>query len=198
MKPREKEALQFRVGLLGILPMIWRRIVVPAGYTFWDLHVAIQDAMGWTDSHLHAFRVANPETRHQDFIGIPDDEGFDELDTLPGWEIPVQKYLSYDNPLCLYEYDFGDSWLHEVVLEAYLPAPKKLPICLAGERACPPEDVGGTHGYEEFLAVIRDPGHEEHESMLEWVGGSFDPEVFDPKRVSFGSPKERWRMAFDG
>lgn len=99
--------------------------------------------------------------------------------------------------MCLYEYDFGDSWLHEVVLEAHVPAPKKLPICLGGERACPPEDVGGPHGYEEFLAAIKDPRHEEHESMLEWVGGGFDPEVFDAEKVSFDPPKKRWRMAFE-
>ena len=196
MSRRDRQALQFRIGLLGILPMIWRRILVPADYTFWDFHVAIQDAMGWTDSHLHAFRVTNRETRHEDLVGIPDDEG-EMPATLPGSEIPIQKYLDYYNPLCLYEYDFGDSWLHEVVLEAYVTTSKKVPVCLAGERACPPEDVGGVPGYENFLAVIKNPNHEEHESMLEWVGGSFDPEAFDPKQVSFDSPKERWRLAFE-
>jgi hypothetical protein len=81
----------------------------------------------------------------------------------------------------VYEYDFGDSWEHEILVEKILPAEAETayPLCLRGKRACPPEDVGGVWGYEEFLEAIGDPTQEEHESYLEWVGGDFDPEAFD-------------------
>jgi hypothetical protein len=85
-----------------------------------------------------------------------------------------------------YEYDFGDGWEHKIVLEKILPYEKdmQLPQCLAGERACPPEDCGGAFGYADFLEVIMEPSHPEHESMLEWAGGDFDPEHFDLKETN--------------
>ncbi len=85
-----------------------------------------------------------------------------------------------------YEYDFGDSWEHEVMFEGSPPAdPKsKYPLCVEGERACPPEDCGGVWGYADFLEAIRNPKYEEHESMLEWIGGKFDPEKFDPGKAT--------------
>jgi len=114
--------------------------------------------------------------------------------------IPISAYFSLQNPHALYTYDFGDGWEHSVTLEAILPQEPGLdyPRCLGGERACPPEDCGGTYGYAEFLAAIRDPEHEEHQSMLEWVGGAFDPEHFRPEAVQFDDPGERWRVALAG
>jgi Plasmid pRiA4b ORF-3-like protein len=81
----------------------------------------------------------------------------------------------------VYEYDFGDGWEHVVLLEKVLPPEQGVdyPRCTAGKRACPPEDVGGVWGYESFLETIRDPSHPEHDDMLEWAGGEFDPEQFD-------------------
>ena len=86
----------------------------------------------------------------------------------------------------LYEYDFGDGWEHELLLEKMLPKDMetRYPICLAGKRACPPEDCGGIWGYSDFLAAIRDPTHPEHDEMLEWVGGEFDPDAFDADEVN--------------
>jgi hypothetical protein len=110
--------------------------------------------------------------------------------------------VHFDRPgaTARYEYDFGDGWQHEVTLEAIVPAQagRRYPICLAGERACPPEDCGGVPGYENLLEVMRDPEHEEYESMLQWVGGRFTPERFDPRTVKFDDPRKRWKLAFGG
>ena len=187
--------LQIRVDLRGTQPGIWRRIQIAAQSTFWDLHVAIQDAMGWTDSHLHAFRVMDLETGQMRELGIPDDDG--GLGIEPGWEHEVTDLLSVAQPRAVYEYDFGDSWEHDVVLEDVLPGDGgEYPRCVDGERACPPEDVGGVPGFEEFLAAITDPDAEEHDSCLEWVGGSFDAARFDPRAVPFQDPDERWEEVF--
>jgi len=185
---------QFKIELLGVEPPIWRRIQVPGNYTFWDLHVAIQDAMGWLDYHLHEFRIAGSSV----VVGIPDIDGDDPSDFRPGWEVGIGDFFSPTCPLAVYEYDFGDSWLHEVRLEDVYDVEKGVvyPRCLGGARRCPPEDCGGTYGYEDFLRAIGDPTDPERDSLLEWIGGSFDPEEFDPSKVHFDDPRERWRIAF--
>ena len=198
MRRKYDRVYQFKIVLKGIEPPIWRRIQVPDYYTFWDLHVAIQDAMGWLDYHLHAFEITNPATLKRDTIGIPDEDWQDVFPTLAGWQIPVDMYLAPDNRVMDYLYDFGDSWEHTVTLEKVLPRDRSVryPVCLAGKRRCPPEDCGGIYGYEDMLRILADPGDEEYESTLTWVGGSYDPEAFDPKKVHFDDPQERWRIAF--
>jgi len=194
-----KEVLQIRISLVGIVPPIWRRIQIPSTYSFWDLHVAIQDAIGWYDSHFHVFRLADLRRGSLVEVGIPDDEYEVGQRTLPGWEIPIEEYLHHVFPAAVYEYDFGDGWIHVVQLEARLPARKgrSYPVCLAGEGKCPPEDCGGIGGYEELLAAIADPEHPEHDSLLEWVGGSYDPEEFKASDVVFDDPQVRWKNAFE-
>ena len=182
--------------LLGIKPPIWRRILVPDDYSFWDLHVAIQDAMGWTDCHLHMFRLKVARAGEV-AIGIPDDEGFEEIE--PGWETKVSDYLSLTNRKARYDYDFGDGGEHAIELEEIRPKKtrERLPACIGGRRACPPEDCGGPWGYtEKFLPAIRQPDHEEHASMVEWYGRPFDPERFDLDEVVFDSPEDRWKVSF--
>jgi hypothetical protein len=193
-----RSVLQFRVQLRDIEPPIWRRIQVPETYTFWDLHVAIQDAMGWRDYHLHEFRIRNPATGGEHRIGIPDEDELFNPEVETGWDLPVVFYLTRDNPRAEYEYDFGDSWIHDVVLEDVLPKGKgaKYPLCLEGGRKCPPEDCGGAPGYDDFLEAIMDPRHGEHAEMLVWAGGDFHPEEFDPQQVRFDDPKQRWKRAF--
>ncbi|MCI0622514.1 MAG: plasmid pRiA4b ORF-3 family protein [Acidobacteria bacterium] len=196
MKKSFSQIHQFKISLLGIRPQIWRRIEVPDTYTFWDLHVAIQDSMGWLDYHLHEFEIPNPETRQPDCIGIPDDEWDDDREVLAGWRTPIDSYFSLKNSLALYKYDFGDGWEHEVRLEgiAAREPKRKYPRCLEGARACPPEDVGGVSGYRDFLKAIKNPRHPEHLELLEWSGGgSFDPERFSAARIRFGNPKTRLR-----
>ena len=190
---------QFKITLRDIRPPIWRRIQVPGNYTFWDLHVAIQDAMGWYDAHLHCFEIINPRTGAKEEIGIPseDDMAFGTI-VLPGWKKKISEYFTGKNSKALYVYDFGDDWEHEVKLEKILPAEegRKYPVCTAGKRACPPEDCGGPWGYEDMLEVLADPKHERYAEIFEWVGGEFDPEEFDPDEVYFDDPKERLRDSF--
>jgi len=183
---------------MGIEPAIWRRIQMPADCTFWDLHVAIQDAMGWLDCHLHVFHVTDPITGQEELIGLPDDEGFLEEETVPGWERRVTQVLSVAHPRLEYEYDFGDDWQHAVVLEDVRPLVPQVryPRCVGGERACPPEDSGGVFGYLDLLGALADPQHEEHAGYREWVGGNYDPERFDPHSVEFEDPQHRWNAVF--
>ena len=191
---------QFKLLLSGIAPPIWRSIQVPETYSFWDLHVAIQDAMGWLDYHLHLFRVSNPVTGEVVQIGIPDEDAFEgDEPILPGWEIPIADYFSRPGVVAQYDYDFGDGWEHDLTFEAILPRQlsKKYPLCVGGARACPPEDCGGIGGYENLIKVMQTPSHEEYESTLQWLGGRFDSERFDPKRVKFDAPARRYELAFE-
>ena len=195
-----KRIYQFKIELDGVTPTIWRRIQVPDTYSFWDLHVAIQDAMGWLDYHLHAFRVQREHVPIPIEIGIPNDEYAVEGDpeTHPGWEVPITDFFYEVGNTADYEYDFGDGWRHGILLEGILLREKgqKYPRCIDGACACPPEDCGGIHGYYHVLEVLADPSDEEHESMLEWLGGKYDPQEFAPGKVKFDNPTKRWKRAF--
>lgn len=201
MKRKFSKVYQFKVTLKGIKPPIWRRIQVPEVYTFWDLHVAIQDAMGWLDYHLHEFTILNPSTGRKDEIGIPEDEPLMLWDKKvhAGWRCKIADYFSLENSRANYVYDFGDNWQHTIKLEKILPRDKdfEYPICIRGKREGPPEDCGGVWGYQELLEIIMDPTHEDHESTLDWIGDDFDPEYFDPAEVIFDDPQERWNIAFE-
>lgn len=191
--------LRFRVELRAIAPPIWREIEVPSNYSFWDLHVAIQDAMGWLDYHLHAFLPANNDDDEGEWeIGIPaDDELLGGRDMLASWTVPVIKHFKQAGDRMAYVYDFGDDWTHDVLLEEIIPADSVRPAaCTDGERACPPEDCGGPSGYQSLLEALADPAHDQHEEMKHWTGGAFDPERFDPGNVRFDDPQERWNRAF--
>jgi hypothetical protein len=200
MKSKGSGVYQFKITLQDVKPAVWRRIQTPAAYTFWDLHVAIQDAVGWRDAHLHEFRILEPKTHELDSIGIPDDDDFaGDKEVVPGWKRAISDYFSADNPTAKYVYDFGDDWNHEVIFEDALPAEQtsRYPICLDGRGACPPEDCGGPYGYAEFLRAIKKPGSPRGGELLEWVGGSFDPHGFDLKDVAFDDPEARWTWAFN-
>ncbi len=189
---------QFLVVLLGVDPLVWR-IDVPGRYSFWDLHVAIQDSMGWQDYHLHEFRLNDPASGEQVIIGIPfDDDPYGE-EIQPDHLMPISEYFVHNNEVALYKYDFGDGWRHIIAFEGWVQPEKGIqyPQCLSGERKCPPEDCGGPGGYGLFLEAIQNPGHEEHETYLAWIGGEFDPEDFDPEQVKFDNPEERWMNAFE-
>jgi len=179
--PQEIGALQIRVELVLVTAPVWRRLLVPGNYTFWDLHVAIQDAMGWRDKHLHQFAVDDPHGGERVRMGIPDESGFHGMnEVLAGWEYPLLAFLVKDAPPCLYTYDFGDDWQHEVVLEKILRPydTATLPRCLEGEGACPPEDCGGVPAWTE-------------------LAGTLDQvEDFDPQMIVFDSPRERWHRSF--
>ena len=187
---------QFKITLLGAEPPIWRRIQVE-NCTLDKLHEHIQTAMGWTNSHLHQFEIGGQPYGDPMLI----DENFMEMDYQDSTTTMLSRIVAERRKRFrfLYEYDFGDSWEHEVLFEGCPPAdPKvKYPICLEGERACPPEDVGGVWGYADFLEAIGDKNHEQHEEMLEWAGGRFNPNKFDAltatKAMKKGLPD--WRRA---
>ena len=164
---------QFKVTLRDSKPPIWRRIQVRSDTTLYKLHQTLQVVMGWSDYHLHQFVI------HGVYYGTPDPE-FD-YEVKNEKRVKLNQVISGEKEKFVYEYDFGDSWNHMILLEKILPLDQEVayPICPAGKRACPPEDCGGIWGYYDFLEAIQDPKHPEHDEMLEWVGGSFDPEEFD-------------------
>jgi hypothetical protein len=188
---QRRPVLRFKITLKDVKPPIWRRIEIPASATFWDLHVAIQDAMGWLDSHLHEFNVTD-QSGDKLRIGIPDDTGWGEP-TIPGWKRKVSPVFRRPGDKALYLYDFGDGWEHTLLLESIDQARPgiRYPVCVAGRRRCPPEDCGGPWGYGHILEVLADPQHEEHAGLLGWVGGRYDAEEFDPAAVVFDDPKQR-------
>lgn len=192
MARKSEKVYQFIITLREIKPPIRRRIQVPETYSFWDLHVAIQDSMGWTDTHLHNFDIVNPKTGRRQAIGIPDDDFMDQKIS-PGWKKMIADYFSPDNDKAVYIYDYGDDWIHDIKLEKILPRDTGVtyPLCVVGERACPPEDCGGPPGYEDFLEAIMDPKHENHNELIEWAGGYFDPEEFKLEDIDFDDPKQR-------
>ena len=164
---------QLKVILKGSNPPIWRRIHVRGDISLGRLHDVLQIVMGWTDTHLHQFIIGRSH------YGVPDPDDLMEVKNERRYKL--MQIAPREKMKFLYEYDFGDGWEHEILVEKILHPEQgaHYPVCLAGKRACPPEDVGGVFGYEDFLEAIRDPNNPEHDNMLEWVGGEFDPEAFD-------------------
>ena len=175
----ETLVFRFRITLRDIEPAIWRRIEVPDG-TLDDLHAHIQTSMGWTNSHLHEFTIRGQ--RFGDPWLLDDCDG--DYPFIDSRYTQLSRLLETVRPpfRFKYEYDFGDGWTHDVVYEGWQAA-KTSPVsprCTGGARSCPPEDVGGCMGYANFLEVIVDPEHEDHEHFVGWSGGNFDPERFRP------------------
>ena len=168
---------QLKVTLEGSKPTIWRRLLVPGVLTLGDLHYVLQIAIGWTDSHLHQFRVG--ETNYG-----PPDADMDWM--LDEEEITLDKLIPAEKFKFRYEYDFGDSWSHLILVEKILPAEpgRAYPSCIKGKMACPPEDCGGIWGYADFVDAIGDPNHPEHKNIKEWYEGDFDPEAFDIDEIN--------------
>jgi hypothetical protein len=171
-------AFELRVTLRGIDPPIWRRVRVPADIELPALHEVLQRVMGWTNSHLHEFRVGG--------VAFGDPEEEDDYGPIDERRVRLSQLVRHVGDLLTYVYDVGDDWEHDVVLERFVRDPGEAAalVCLGGTRACPPEDVGGTGGYSDFLAAIADPEHEEHDQCLEWVGGRFDPDGFDLEAIN--------------
>jgi len=171
-----QQVYQLKVVLLETEPPIWRRFLVPSSVTLHRLHLILQDVMGWTNSHLYSFRIGTKEYAEPD----PDNE-FNELDFKNSRRTKLGRLVTKKEDIFLYEYDFGDGWEHMLLVEDILERKPgiRYPVCLTGERACPPEDCGGTHGYAELMGIIADPDHEEYLDMITWLGGRFDPEALD-------------------
>ena len=166
--------VQLRIELQRIKPLVWRRVLVPDNVTLAKLHGILQWVMGWSNNHLHEYEIARQR------YGVPDDEFPADEPVNDERRVRLRPLIDKGLRRFTYLYDFGDGWEHTVTIEdVLLPKPgTHLVVCTAGENACPPEDVGGTHGYAEFLVAINNPAHEEHVDMLRWVGGAFDPAAF--------------------
>lgn len=203
--PRPKMLYQLKISLFDTAPSIWRRILIPTSATFWELHSAIQDVFQWNHSHLHQFFYYEKLFNKHLIFGIPTDE--DEMYDMivyPSWRHKISKYLNLEEPTLKYVYDLGDNWLHLIELENILPTEKgvKYPICIDGKLNSPPDDCGGTHGFDELLEVLADPTHEEYEETKQWVesikGCPFDPKQFDAREVTFMDPKVRLKESVGG
>lgn len=192
---------QFKVSLEWCDPPIWRRIQLSARSTFWDLHVALQDAMGWEDKHLHCFHVPSdsPSSFDQIAPAMRRNE-FTPAGQLDSAKLPIAAYFGEGRPPVRYVYDFGDDWAHQIVFENELPAnpDTKYPACLDGERACPPEDCGGAPGYEDLLRAVDDATHPEHTAKVAWLGRDWNPNSFEPTQVHFSDPQERLKQVSGG
>jgi hypothetical protein len=162
---------QLKITLRHGKPPIWRRVLVTSDMQLPFLHQILQAAMGWHDSHLHLFRVGDRclALPADDFEPLGDDERL----------VSLAQLAPRKGSRFVYEYDFGDGWEHDVLVEDVVVRDELDIRCLAGKRACPPEDCGGVGGYAELLAVLADPVHESHQEMMEWTGGPIDPEEFD-------------------
>lgn len=198
---------QIYIELYNSSPNIWRRIVIPKNYKFWDLHIAIQNAMGWDHAHLHEFIIPHegmtPPFYEEDIkfkIGDSSEEMIDFLNDeklsgpLDEIEISVSRVFSPTRPF-FYMYDFGDGWNHKVIVEDEYERESDIdyPICIGGEQACPPEDCGGLGGYYELQKILDNPHHKEHKEVKEWLSyinkPNFNPSKFDAKEVVFEDPK---------
>jgi hypothetical protein len=169
--------LELRIELEQSQPLIWRTVAVPDNITLVKLHSVIQAAMGWWGGHLHEFVIDHCHYGHRF-----DEDPFMDIgpELIDERRKKLLKVLGRKRQF-EYLYDFGDSWWHKIRVEGVLPlmTPRPQALCLAGEMACPPEDVGGLGGYFEFLEAVANPLHEEHDAIVEWCGGKFDPAHFD-------------------
>jgi hypothetical protein len=187
-KPPTIKTVALRIELLEVAPLVWRRVLVSDQWTLASLHHYLQWVLGWTDSHAHEFEVGDgliaPDWWIQEAGSEEEASRYRDERRVSLAAVASQIGLRGE---FLYRYDMGDGWEHRIVIEsppASTLSNPRLPVCIAGENACPPEDVGGPHGYELFLEILNNRGHEQHEDMVRWIGGVFDPKGFDLNRLN--------------
>ena len=181
MAKKPANTISLRIELLEVEPLVWRRVRVADTITLKALHRVLQTVMGWDNSHLHEYRLG--DTR----IGMIDvdsnDESSEPLEDEKAWTL--RAVMKTDAAEFEYDYDFADGWRHRVVIEPNRAALSNIsPLCVAGENACPPEDVGGPHGYQAFQQALANPQHPGHEGTVDWIGGIWDPKGFDLNHVN--------------
>jgi hypothetical protein len=181
----EEKVVQLKISLKNSTPPIWRRVLVKSSISFYELHYTIQIAMGWGNHHLYEFKIGDYR------IGITD-EDFDDPESATS-KIIVAKEVTLDEVISKgdfkkfsYEYDFGDGWMHSIVVEKTMPLDqdKYYPVCIKGKLNCPLEDCGGLYGYYNLLEIISNKKHPEYRDMVEWMGGRFDPTEFEVEDVN--------------
>ena len=183
---------ELKITLLGSKPPIWRRLQVPGDANLGWLHAVIQVAMGWTNSHLHHFLTRDArytDPRQNEDMGFGDEPDRDEA------KANLVQVAPHEGDQFGYEYDFGDSWEHEITVEQILPneaAAATTALILDGGCACPPEDCGGIRGYAELIKTLKNPKHPEHKTMKEWFGRPFDVKAFDVAKTNLWLRKLKW------
>jgi hypothetical protein len=173
---------QIQITLTNSNPIIWRRFLIQPYLSLSDFHMVIQIIMGWRNSHLHQF-IKN-ETFYSE--RLKDDASWEDLNNVDYKGLKISDLLVNENDKIDYEYDFGDSWHHDVILEKILLVSDKSQylICLDGKLSCPPEDCGGIWGYADLLQVFNNPKHKDYADLLDWLDGEFDPDHFDKEAVN--------------
>ena len=177
-----KKTYQIQIALRRSKPKIWRRILIPSDLLMPDFHIIIQITMGWTNSHLHQFiKNRTYYTERMDDLDF-----WDDADTVDYSKIKISDLLKKEKDKIIYEYDFGDSWEHDIILEKIEDngAHQNIPTCLTGKNNCPPEDCGGIWGYSDLLEILKHPDHEQYEEYVEWLGEEYDPKYFDKNEIN--------------
>jgi hypothetical protein len=185
----EKYQYQLKIQLRHAKPALWRKILVPDSLSLAQLHAILQMVMGWYNCHLHHFIVG------QRFYGDPQEAEYSSYSSLHDESsICLKEIFNKKQQKILYEYDFGDQWIHEILLEKVHPfdPAQELPFCLKGKGHCPPEDCGGVWGYFRLREILKNPQHPEYEESLRWVGDAFQPDEFDRDFVN--SLLKRWQQ----
>ncbi len=169
---------RLKVSLKGAKPPIWRRLEVRDDTPLNRLHWIIQVAMGWEGGHLYEFEIRGLRYTDAETASLDGDETADSA--------VLGSLIRGATDKFTYTYDFGDDWEHQVFVEKRLKSEPgaEYPRCVAGRRACPPEDIGGVWGYADLLAALEDPTNAEYSEVLEWVGEAFDPAAFDLDSVN--------------
>ena len=177
-----KKTYQIQISLRGSKPRIWRRILVKSDLLLSDFHNIIQTSMGWTNSHLHQF------IKDRIFYScrMSDDDFYEDMDNVDYSKMRIADLLNKEKDKINYEYDFGDGWEHDIVLEKIYSNGdhKNTPVCLTGKNNCPPEDCGGIWGYYNMLEILKQPEHEEYEEYIEWLGEDFGPKYFNKEKIN--------------
>ena len=178
----KKRVFQLKVELLDTNPLVWRRLMVAEDVSLWELHIILQIVMGWKNAHLMQFHVRGSCFAHPSLNRPGDDELEDAHNMMLREAFPRQ------GSRIIYEYDFGDSWAHQIVLEKAIEMDKaqyKNPFCVEGENAGPPEDCGGVYGFEELKRIIADPEDKEYEEMSDWLYSYYSN--YDPSKFSLSA-----------
>ena len=193
---RAGRVYQIKVTLNETAPPIWRRLLVAEDITLLKLHRVLQIAMGWEDCHLHHFIAGKV------FYSSPPPyaDSFDDSSDESEAKARLCDVLPRVKAKMDYEYDFGDGWMHSIVVEKIDESAneRQVPSCIEGAQACPPEDCGGAPGYADLLETLADPDHEQREEVLEWIGGEFDPAHFDIAAVNRALKPRGRRAAVKG
>lgn len=169
---------QFKISLKGITPPIFRTFVVKENISFFEFHHVIQIVMGWFNEHLYEFSNQSITIADPELVDI--DEVIDVNDFL------LNEYFEIQGDRIKYEYDFGDTWIHDIVLEKITDGGENddVPKCLTGKRNCPPENCGGKYGYMNIVEIMSDENHPDFEEMVDLFGERFDPEYFDLDEIN--------------